>query len=472
MQIMKKQQHLSLVLSIGLVLLLSSCLAIKKYEKPTAKTDNLYRTDFIHDNAFDGLDTNSIASISWKNFFTDNLLQGYIQNALDNNIDIRIAIQNIEAAESYVKQSKSGFLPSLSTDLGYTFSKTSGNSRFGALTFNQFQLGASAAWEADIWGKIKSQQRATYAQYLQSIEAHKAVKTGLIAAVAKTYYQLVAISAQIEIAQRSVSTRDSSLETTIALKNAGQLTEVAVKQSESQLYEAKIILLNLQKQEKYLENTFCLLLNEQPHTITRNTIETQVFNSPLSIGIPAQLLANRPDVLQAEYFFMQTFELSNLARTNFYPSFMITASGGSQSMELEKWFSASSLFANLAAGITQPIFNRRQIKTAYEVAQTQQQKALLGYQYAILSAGMDVSNALIDYRTQTEAIALEQSKFEANQIAFTISNQLLQNGLATYLEVLTAQQNVLSSELNVINAKLGQLNAVVNLYTSLGGGWR
>ncbi|MBX2985680.1 MAG: TolC family protein [Bacteroidia bacterium] len=457
---------------MGLMLFLSSCLAIKKYEKPSVNTEHLFRTDYIHDNAFDGMDTGSIADISWKNMFSDELLKSYIQKALDNNLDIRIAVANIEAAESYVKQSKAGFLPSVNADLDYSITKTSSSSRFGAFTFNQFQIGASAGWEADIWGKIKSRQRAAQAVYLQSVEAHKAVKTSLIAAVANTYYQLAAISAQIKIAQRSVATRDSSVKTTQALKDAGQLTEVAVKQSESQLYDAKLILLNLQKQEKFLENTFCLLLNEAPHSIERNAIDEQHFDSKLSIGVPAKLLANRPDVLQAEYIFRQTFELTNLARSNFYPSFNITASGGLQSMELAKWLDPSSLFANLAAGFIQPIFNQRQIQTAYEVAKTQQEKAYLGYQLAILNAGIDVSNALIEYQTQTESIALNQSKFEANQIAVTMSNRLLQNGLATYLEVLTAQQNMLNAELNLVSAKLGKLNAVVNLYCSLGGGWQ
>ncbi|MCO6494523.1 MAG: efflux transporter outer membrane subunit [Bacteroidetes bacterium] len=455
-----------------MTVVLSSCMVIKKYETPEVKTDNLFRTDYIHDNSFDGMDTSSIAEVSWKNFFSDELLKGYIQTALDNNLDIRIAVQNIEAAEAYVKQSNAGFYPSVGANLEYGFSKTSGSSRFGALSFNQFQMGASLNWEADIWGRIKSQKRAYNASYLMSLEAHKAVKTHLVAAIATSYYQLMALSAQIEIARKSVLTRDSSLTTTKALKEAGQLTEVAVQQSESQLYDAKIILLTLQNQEKFLENAFCLLLNEPPHTIKRNKFKEQQFIPKLSIGVPAKLLANRPDVRQAEFAFMQAFEMTNIARTNFYPAFTITATGGLQSMELAKWFDPSSAFANIAAGFLQPVFNRRQIKTAYEIAKTVQEKAYFGYQLAILNAGIDVSNALINYQTQTEAIELQQKKFEANRNAVIISNQLLQNGLATYLEVLTAQQNELTAELSVVNAQLGQLTAIVSLYESLGGGWR
>lgn len=450
----------------------SSCLVIKNYEKPSVKTDNLFRTDQVTDNASTKQDSSSLGEVSWENLFTDKLLSGYIQTALDNNIDIRIALQNINAAEAYLKQGKASFEPSLNLDAGYNYSTTSFNSPQRGIQGGVFQLGGNLSWEADIWGKIRSQKKAFVAGYLQSVEAHKGVKTRLVASVASVYYQLVALSEQMQITKETITTRDSGLITTRALKAAGQVTEVAVQQSQAQVYDAQLILLNLQKQERVLENTLCLLLNQSPQAIQHNLLQQQDIQTSLSTGVPAKLLANRADVMQAEYGLVQAFELTNVAKTNFYPSFILNAGTGLQSALFSDWFSSNSLFSNLGGGLFQPLLNRRQIRTAYEVAKTQQEKALLNYQYTLLTAGADVSNALYDYQTQTQAIEIGEKQYDAYRKAANYSEQLLINGLANYLEVLTARQSALSSQLNLVNLRYARLNAIVSLYEALGGGWR
>lgn len=457
------------------ILILSSCMVTRKYERPKMDTEDLFRTDHLTDSVSLVSDTSSLAEISWKDFFSDTLLKHYITTALNNNIDIQIALQSIRAAAAVVKEGKAQLRPSVSANLDYSRTKNSKNSKIGqgnSEAYNQLDLDANLSWEADIWGKIKSLERANQAAYLRSIEAQKAIKTRLVSNVATTYYRLMMLDAQIKIAKASIRSRDSSLTTTLTLKQTGKLTAVAVKQTEAQLYEAKLILINLHQQERTLENAFCMLLNQPAHAIHRNRLDSQRVKTPLRIGVPSDLLANRPDVHEAEYNLMQAFELTNAAKSNFYPSLIITASGGFQSADLKNWFSLNSLFSSVAGNLLQPILNHRQIRTQYEIAQSQQQQALLNYQQILLTAGNEISNALFDYQTQTKTIRLEEKQYEAYQVAVNYSEQLLINGLANYLEVLTARQNVLATQLNLVNARFERLASIIRLYEALGGGWR
>lgn len=469
---MKRNKNISIILVLSVVFGLSSCYVAKQYQSPEMATLDLYRTDQLTDTAISIGDSISLGDISWQKLFSDTLLRRYIQTGLDNNIDIRIAIKNIDIASAYVEQAQAAFLPSVFGSLNYGFTHNSRNSMIPNRNVHQFNLGANLSWEADIWGRIRSQEKAALAAYLQTVEAHKAVKTRLVANIASMYYQLAALSEQMQVAQQTIRSRDSSLVTTRALMQAGELTAVAVKQTEAQLYDAQLILLNLSEQERVLENAFCMLLNEPPHPIERGALSAQEITTPLTTGVPSHLLINRPDVRQLEFALMRAFELTNVAESNFYPSLTITAGAGLQSADIRNWLSLNSLFANVAGGLLQPIFNRKQIRTAYQVAQSQQEQALLDYQQILLSAGNDVSNALFDYQTRTRAIDIEEKKYEAYKTAVDYSEQLLINGLANYLEVLTARQNALATRLNLVNTKYQRLQAIVDLYQALGGGWK
>lgn len=473
---MFKKQNILIALTVLVLMPLSSCFVAKDYQRPKMNMDGFFRTDRLNDSVQLVMDSTSMAEVSWKNFFSDELLKSYIKTALDNNIDIRIALQSIDAAAAYVKQGKASYWPNLSAELDYGYSKSSKNSQLGQLSggkwLSQYQIGANLSWEADIWGKIRSQDKSYQADYFQTIAAHQAVKTKLIANVATIYYQLMAMDAKIQITKESIASRDSSLETTKALKEAGQVTAVAVEQTQAQVYSAKIILLQIQQQERILENTFCLLLNEPPHSIKRDQLENQRTNTALKIGVPADLLANRPDVRQAEFALMQAFELTNIAKANFYPSLTISAGAGLQSIDIKNWLNINSIFANIAGGLLEPIVNHRQIKTAYEVAQSQKQQALLRYEQILLTAGNDVSNALYDYQTQDSIIDLQRKQYISLKTAVTYSEVLLNNGMANYLEVLTARQNALSTQLNLVDARFEKSASIIQLYQALGGGWR
>ncbi|HTO15855.1 MAG TPA: TolC family protein [Edaphocola sp.] len=464
---MNKRINISIIILLIGTLTLSSCFIGRKYERPNMSVDNLYRTDKIK---ITETDTSSLAQVSWRELLTDTVLQNYIEHGLENNLDIRIAIESIKAADAYVEQSKAAFGPTANASLTYGLAH---NPKYTGLgNVNQFQLGADLSWEADIWGKIRNQKDATEAAYLQTVEAHNVVKTKLVAGLATLYYQIVSLDEQVKIAEQSILTRDSSLQTTKALMQSGQVTAVAIQQTMAQVYDAQNILLNLKNQRRILENAFCLLLSEPAHPINRSTIDDQAIETPLLLGVPAQLLSNRPDVRQAEYSLRQTLSLTNVAQANFYPSLVLTAGTGFQGVNIKDWLTPGGIFAQVAGGVLQPIISRRQLKTALEVAQTKEEQALIRYQQALLVAGNDVSNALFEYQTQTEAIGLQVKQYQALQTAVNYSQQLLVNGLANYLEVLTAQQNVLTTELNLTNTRYKRLASMIQLYQALGGGWR
>lgn len=461
---MKKPYIIKSVLFVAIMMLMQSCFVAKDYESPKVATENLFRTE--------STDTTSIASVSWDKLFTDTILQQHINECLQNNLDLKIALQNIEAAEATFKQGKAGYLPSITANASLTHQELSSNSQFGRLfsSLDQYELSAKLSWEADIWGKIRSTKRAALAQLLQSNAAKQAVQTELIATVSSLYFQLLAVDAQIKVVTKTLENRTQSVEVIQALKKAGNVNEVAVKQTEAQKYATQIILKDLEFNRKVLENTFSQLLGKVSGTVNRSTFETQKIEANVSAGLPVSVLSKRPDVVSAELNFRNSFEQTNVARSFFYPSLTLNATSGLQSLELKQWFSTNSIFATVIAGLTQPVFAQRQNKTRLEVAKANQQKAYLQYEKAILTAGKEVSDALASYENETSKLAIRKNQLEALTQAANYSDELLQYGMVNYLEVLTAKDNALNTEINYIDNKFKQMNAVIQLYKALGGG--
>jgi len=468
-QIMKSILNIikGITFSVTLLVAVSSCMARKEYQRPDRVADEkLYRTDMLPS------DSTNLANVSWKEIFTDPILQGHISKALENNLDIRIALQNIYSAEAYLKQTKAAYQPTLSVGPNYTFQTQSINTQFGQIIgerryVNQFDITANIGWEVDLWGKLKSQEKAQLATYLGTVEAHKAVKSDLVASVASSYYQLLTYDAQKKIITETIRLREKNLETT-----AGTLTEVAVQQSEALVYNAQSLLIDVETQIQMLENTISLLMGEPSHAIERSTLEGQNLPIDLKLGYPAQLLANRPDVRRAEYNLINTFELTNSAKAQFYPTLRLTGSGGVQSVDIDHLFSVNSLFANVVAGLAQPILNRRTIRTNYEVSLANQETAYLNFRKAILNAGKEVSDAIRVYSVQDSYIDLKQKELDSYKKSVSYSQELVNYGMANYLEVLNASVNSLNAELNIANAQYNKMRAGVELYQALGGGWK
>ncbi|RLZ09116.1 efflux transporter outer membrane subunit [Faecalibacter macacae] len=458
------------LLAIGLISI-QSCFVAKDYQRPEGvQTEAQFRTDVV------AQQDKTMADVSWQTFFSDPTLKSYISKGLQNNLDVRTALQNIAVTEAYMKQGKSGYLPTLSVGPGYTFTRTSANTQFGRITgaqsLSQYDVTGNFSWEADIWGKIRSNYRGATANYLQTIEAHKAIQTNIVTTIANTYFQLIALDEQKKAVTETIGFREQSFETMKALKEAGNVTQVAVNQSEAQLYSAKAMIVDIDANIAVNENILNVLLGETPKVLERGTIDSQNITTDLAVGVPAQILENRPDVKAAEYALINSFENVNIANASFYPSLTLTASGGLQGIDIDKLFDAHSLFANVVARLAQPILQKRQLKTQKEVALANQEVSLLAYKKSILNASKEVSDALARYKAADEKIPLKQKEAELYEQSVEYSQELLNYGMANYLEVLTAREAALNAELAMINSKLGKLNSVVELYRAVGGGWK
>lgn len=455
--------HIIIIVFTGLAL--ASCQVTRPYQQPVIQTENLFRDATA-------TDTTTIADLHWREMFTDTSLQRLIAEGIAHNLDLQIAFTHIQQSQAYYLQSGAAFLPTLNANAGATLSKFSKIQVAGVKNATQYQLGLSSAWEADIWGKLSSSKRAGLASLLQTESAARAVQTNLVSSIANYYYSLLALDRQLAITQQTVRNWDITVQTMQALKEAAIVTEAAVVQSQAQRYAAEVTIPDLKENIKETENALSILIGSSPAGIKRGTIADEQQVAVLQTGVPAQLLANRPDVQQAEQNFRYYFELTNVARTYFYPSLTITGSAGLSALSFGDLFRPGALAASIGAGLTQSIFNQRANKTRLEVARSQQQEALLNFQNTLLIAGQEVSDAMSLYQTALDKMSIRTNQLTALQKSVDYTQELLKNSFANYTEVITARQSLLQAELGRVNDRLQQLQAVVNLYSSLGGGWR
>jgi len=454
-------------------MLLSSCIATKSYKKPPQQTEDLYPFEQV------SMDSTTLANMPWQKVFEDAQLQDLINEALQNNLELRDAIQQIRIAEADFYQGKMSMLPSLNAGGNASYNEQSDNSvNFGGglgstsiPASEQYSVSLSSSWELDVWGKLTSAKKASYASLLQTESTRRAIQTTLIANVANGYYRLLALDRQLEITRQTVENRRQDVETVKALKEGSVVTGVSVQQSIANQYAAEVTIPELKQQITEQEHALSLLLGRAPGSIERNTLSSQSPIDSLSTGMPAQLLRNRPDIIAAEQNFRRAFELTNNARAYFYPSFRLTAEGGYRSLQTEDLFQPGSVFYNLVAGLTQPIFNNGQNKARLKRSKARQEQAKLRLRSTILDASREVSNALSQYQNADQKLQLRQQQLQALQNAVEYSRELLRYGDATYTEVLAAQQNYLSAQLSNVNDRLQELTAGVDLYRALGGGW-
>jgi len=462
-------KYILLVITAALI---SACSVTKKYERPTdLKTDQLYRDQ-------SSTDSTSIADMPWNTVFKDEKLNALIQKGLDQNLNLKNAIENIVQARASLRQSKLAYYPTLQLDANATHNKQSeaGLNFPAGININTltttYKLGVSTSWEVDVWGKLSSSKRAALATYLATDAAKQAVQTQLISDIANNYFLLLAYDKQLEITQQTLKSRIENVETIKALKEGAIVTGAAVVQSEANQHAAEVLIPDLKQNIRETENALNILLGQAPGPIERGVLGTQIIPEKIAIGLPAQLLNNRPDVRQAEFNFRVAFESTNLAKTYFYPSLTLTASTGFSNLELKDFFS-NSIFYSIIGGLTQPIFNQGLNKMRLTNAQSQQLQAYNNFQQSLLTAGQEVSNALYSYEMAVEKEDSRKKQIEALEKAVDFTQQLLEYSSATnYTDVLTSEQNLLAAQLSGVNDNLQKLQAVVNLYRALGGGWK
>lgn len=459
------------------VLVVGACKVSKDIPTPKPDLPDNFR------NAASVKDTSSIADIEWKNFFTDPVLQRLIDSTIAKNYDLQIAIKNIEAAQLQFKQVKWNNVPTADLNVTANTDRPSNNSLTG-LSLAQYNIGTNhiedysaniaISWEADIWGKIRNQSKAAFATYLQTAEAKKAVQTSLVANVSQGYYNLLMLDAQLNIAQSNVKLNDSTLRIIRLQYESGQVTLLAVQQAEAQLQSAAELIPQFEQNITIQENALRILAGSLPGRIDRNAIlDQQPLPDNLSAGLPSALVSRRPDVKSAELQLVIANGNVGINKAAMYPALRITASGGVNSFKASNWFNIpSSLFGIVAGSIAQPLLDHKELKTQYQVAQVQREKAVLQFRQSVLNAVGEVSDALVKIEKLKQQQTIAASRVNTLQHATANANLLFKNGMATYLEVITAQGNVLQSELELASIKRDELSAVSDLYRSLGGGWR
>lgn len=459
----------TIILALGGLLILAACNVSKPYTQPPVPTANLYRDSSAVDSA-------TIANLPWKSLFADTVLQGLIQEGINNNLDLKTAVQRIVEAEATFQQSKAAYLPTLDATIQANKTKSSQAAlNFPAgiginLNTTTYQALLSASWELNIWGQLGSLKREALANFLQSEASRRAVQTQLIADIANSYYNLLALDQQLAITQQTATNRADDVETMKALKEGAVVTGAAVVQSEANRYAAEVSIPDIKQSIRENENALSILLARVPGEIKRSTLVEQTPISNIQVGVPVQLLRNRPDVQAAEYSFRVAFENTNVAHSYFYPSFSITAQGGLSTLKLKDFFD-HSIFYNLIGGLTQPILSQGANKARYKIAKAQQEEAMYAFQQSLLNAGQEVSNTLYSYQNALSKQDTRKKQLDALTKSVDFTKELLRYSSTTnYTDVLTSEQSLLAAQLSSINDRLQQLTSIVNLYRALGGG--
>ena len=448
---------------IGLLLLtgLSGCHIYRTYERPELSgVDSLYRVPAMTE------DTMSLADFSWKELFTDTVLQQLIEKGIANNTDLNIARLKVREAEALLTSSKLAYLPSVSLTPQGTIKSIEGNSP--TKTYN---LAALADWELDIFGRLTNAKREAKAVLEQSQAYKQAVQTQLIATIANSYYTLLMLDKQLDISRRTAEIWAENLRVMKALKKAGQTTEMAVAQIEASKLSVDASLLSLEQQITEVENSLSSLLGVVPQRIDRSTLDMQSFPDTLSVGVPLQLLQRRPDVRQSEAALAEAFYTTNRAYSAFYPAITLSGSAG--------WTNAAGaiisnpgewLFSAVGA-LVQPLFNRGQNIANLKVAKARQEEALLTFRQTLLNAGTEVNDALLQWQVARRRLDLDRQQIISLQSAVRSSELLMRHSSQNYLEVLTARQTLLDAELSAVSDRFEEIQGVINLYHALGGGY-
>ena len=457
-----KNKLLFLSLSLSAILL-SGCHIYKKYELP--QNDSPIVKDYATA-LEEPVDSTTLPYIGWRDIFTDPILADYISRALENNKDLNNARLNIDIAQAQLKGAKLSYFPSLSLN------PNGGSASYGGSHMNwTYTIPLAAQWEIDIFAKILNKKRGAKVNYEMVQDYEQAVHSQIVCGVASVYYSLVMLHQQLGLTQRTSEIWKEQVESMELLKLAGRTNEAAVVQSRANYYNIMSTIPALENSINQLQNTLSLLLNEYPQEWAVTGDLTFSLPDNLIKGIPISYLATRPDVRASEKALAVAYYATNSARSNFYPSLVISAQGGFTNLLGSIIKNPGDWFIQLAGSLTAPIFSRGQNIATLEAAKAQQKQALNNFEYAVLTASADVSNALVAYNkfsSQDEYLQLQVDQLEKS-VDYT--NELfMYNQTTTYLEVLTARSSLLSAQLNCISNWHERAAALISVYQAVGGG--
>ena len=430
-------------------------------------------------------DTVNSAHIKWKQYFGEPNLSMLIDTALKNNQELNITLQEIEINKNEVKARKGEYLPYVDvvggsaidragkyTWNGFSEDDLKENPEKGPKYIGDFMLGTRVTWELDVWKKLRTAKKAAVLRYLSSVDGKNFMVTNIIAELANSYFELMALDNLLKILQKNIEIQQNALEVIKMQKEAAKVTQLAVNRFEAQLLNTKNLQFEIKQRIIETENTINFLTGKFPTPIIRNSASfTDIVTEIVNIGIPSQLLENRPDVHQAELELEAAKLDVKVAKANFYPSFRITSAIGLQAFNPSFLIKPQSLFYNLAGDAVAPIINRNAIKAIYYNANAKQIQAVYNYERTILNAHLEVVNQLSRINNFNQSFETKAKEVEILTKSIDISNSLFSAARADYLEVLTTQRESLESRIDLVEIKLKQMEAKVNVYKALGGGW-
>jgi multidrug efflux system outer membrane protein len=467
---MKILYNIGISLFTGMIV--TSCVVGKKYARTDLNAPEKYREEITL--------TGDTILRPWKSYYKDPMLVDLIEKALVKNNEVLIAIKSMEQLDLTYKQAKLSLLPTLDFDAGASRSYQSKNSLNGSLSaqftqkdyLDDYSANLRLSWEADIWGKAAMQKRDAKAGYFAQKENLSALKTRIIVQVAQSYYNLLGLDEQLKIAQKNIDLSNSTLSMMQMQYNSGLISSLALYQTEAQKKTAELLVPLAEANITVQENALQILCGEYPDSIKRSgNLDAAALNVALSSGVPASLLSRRPDVKAAEYAVMSANAKTGLAKATMYPTLSLSPSIGVNSFEFDTWFNfPGSVTKTIAANLVQPIFKKRQLRTAYEIAVLEQEKAVVQFKQSFITAVGEVSDAMSKLKNADKRMELATEKATSLDKATHDANLLYKSGMATYLEVIVAQNSALQNDLDVVAIKLEKLNAAINLYRALGGG--
>jgi NodT family efflux transporter outer membrane factor (OMF) lipoprotein len=448
---MKTIIKISLVAAI--LISMSSCGLYKKYER-----EEMWFADSLYRRMEATQDTISTGSISWETMFSDPILQEWIRLGLEYNTDLNVARLKVEEAEASLLSARWALLPG-------------GNLNLQGGLPGSFSARVDASWEADIFGKLRNAKYKAQAHLEQSKAYEQAVQTQLVATIANSYYTLLTLDEQLVISRRTLKTWEENIRTLEALKRAGKTNEAAVLQAKANRLKVEASVLTLEKEILAMENSFCALVSMVPMPIERSTLDVQEFPETLCAGVPAELLSRRPDVKQAEMALAKTVYDTHAARGAFYPALTLSGSLGWTTGNGNIVLDPGSLISSLIGSLVQPVFGRGVNKARLKTAEAQQKAAAYQFRQSLLDAGVEVNNALTMWQTAQKRVELDKKQILHLQAAVWNTQLLMKHGNASYLEVLSAQNNLLTAELSEISDRFDEIQSIINLYHALGGGY-
>jgi NodT family efflux transporter outer membrane factor (OMF) lipoprotein len=430
-------------------------------------------------------DTMNLAQVNWRSYFSDENLVALIDTALKNNQELNIMLQEIEIGKNEIRARKGEYLPFVRAGAAVGVEKVGRYTRSGAVEeqleikdgrrfpdpLGDYYLGVSASWEVDIWRKLRNAKKSAVMRYLASTEGRNFMVTNLIAEISEAYYELEALDNQLEIIRQNTEIQAGALRVMQRLKESAIVTQLAVNRFQAQLLNTQNLQYDVLQRIAEVENRIHFLTGKYPQPIKRNSASFSLIEiDSLGFGVPSQLLANRPDIRQAEYELAAAKLDVKVARANFYPSLDITAGVGFQSFNAAYLLNPHSILYNIAGDLMAPLINRNAIKAAYNTATAQQLKAVYNYEQKILNAYVEVLNQVSMIDNSSKSYATKAKEVDILMQSINISNNLFNSARADYGEVLLTQREALESKMELIEVKMKQLKARVNIYRALGGG--